>query len=196
MRRQEAPQLERRGAWILLGTLGALVALSVPELGSQAWPFHPGAVHPHGILGPLVRAAHRRWDLGVIRSVAVLAGVLVAAAAVVGWRAASWRRNLSLSLALAVVVLLLVPALLLQAGLRDATRPWFHVNDSTYQIELAGDLVRHGHTPYGHDYGHSGLARFYSLDGTVKPGTREPQGALRHFAYFPGPAPVAAGLGL
>ena len=72
MKGQEPPRLERRGAWILLGTLGALVALNVPELGSQAWSFHPGAVHPHGILGPLVRAAHRRWDVGVIRSVAVL----------------------------------------------------------------------------------------------------------------------------
>src|SRR6266571_3977682 len=107
MKGQEAPRLERRGAWILLG---ALVALNVPELGSQAWPFHPGAVHPHGILGPLVRAAHRRWDVGVIRSVAVLAGVLVAAVAFAGWRATSWRRNVSLWLALAVVVLLLVPA--------------------------------------------------------------------------------------
>jgi hypothetical protein len=192
MKGQEAPRLERRGAWILLGTLGALVALNVPELGSQAWSFHPGAVHPHGILGPLVRAAHRRWDVGVIRSVAVLAGVLVAAAAVAGWRAASWRRSVSLWLGLAVVVLLLVPAVLLQAGLRQATHPWFHVNDSTYQIELAGDLVRHGHTPYGHDYSHSGLERFYSLDGTVKAGTREHQVALRHFAYFPGAALTAA----
>jgi hypothetical protein len=192
MRTEDVPRLDRRGAWILLGVLGALVALNVPELGSQAWPFHPGAVHPHGILGPLVRAAHRRWDVGVIRSAAMLAGVLVAVAGLVGWRAVSWRRSLALALTLAVVVLLLVPAVLLQVGLRQATRPWFHVNDSTYQIELAGDLVRHGHTPYGHDYFGSGLERFYSLDGSVKPGTREHQVALRHFAYFPGAALTAA----
>jgi hypothetical protein len=186
------PRLERRGGWILLGTLGLLVALNVPELGSQAWPFHTGAVHPHGIFGPLVRAAHRRWDVGVIRSAAMLGGVAVAVAAVAGWRVAAWRRGVSLALALVVVVLLLVPAVLLQAGLRQATRPWFHVNDSTYQIELAGDLVRHGHSPYGHDFGHSGLARFYSLKGTVKPGTRSHEVALRHFAYFPGSALAAA----
>src|SRR5205085_2065905 len=93
MRDEAAPRLERRGALILLGTLGVLVALNVPELGSQAWPFHTGAVHPHGILGPLVRAAHRRWDVGVIRSVAMVAGVIVAIAALLGWRAVSWRRS-------------------------------------------------------------------------------------------------------
>jgi hypothetical protein len=189
---RETPRLERRGVWILLGTLGVLVALNVSELGSQAWPFHTGAVHPHGILGPLVRAAHRRWDVGVIRSAAMLAGVLVVIAALAGWRAAAWRRSWAVALALAVVVLLLVPAVLLQTGLRQATAPWFYVNDSTYQIERAGDLVRHGETPYGRDYSHTGLERFYSLNGTVAPGTREHQVALRHFAYFPGAALVAA----
>ena len=44
------------------------------------------------------------------------------------------------------------PPTLLQVGLRDATAPWFHTNDSTYQIELAGDLVLDGENPYGHDY--------------------------------------------
>ena len=57
---------------------------------------------------------------------------------------------------------------------------------STYQIELAGDLVVDGENPYGHDYGSSGLEHFYSLDGTVSESTREEQVALRHFAYFPG----------
>src|SRR5437899_2592118 len=57
---------------------------------------------------------------------------------------------------------------------------------------LGALVVRHGHTPYGHDYSHSGLERFYSLDGTVKAGTREHQVALRHFAYFPGAALTAA----
>ena len=92
----------------------------------------------------------------------------------------------------AVIVLVAAPATLLQIGLRDATAPWFHVNDSTYQIELAGELVRHGHNPYGHDYSESGLERFYTVDGTVPPPAEHPQVALRHFAYFPGTALTAA----
>jgi uncharacterized membrane protein len=91
-----------------------------------------------------------------------------------------------------VVVLVTVPATLLQVGLRDGTAPWFHTNDSTYQIELAGTLVRQGHTPYGHDYTGSGLERFYSRDGTVPPPSGHPQVALAHFAYFPGTALTAA----
>jgi uncharacterized membrane protein len=89
-------------------------------------------------------------------------------------------------------VLVTVPATLLQVGLRDASAPWFHTNDSTYQIELAGALVRHGHTPYGHDYTGSGLERFYSRDGSLPPASAHPQVALRHFAYFPGTALTAA----
>jgi uncharacterized membrane protein len=85
-----------------------------------------------------------------------------------------------------------VPATLLQVGLRDGSAPWFHVNDSTYQIELAGKLVRHGHTPYGRNFDGSGLERFYTRDGTVPPPADHPQVALRHFAYFPGTALTAA----
>ncbi len=60
-----------------------------------------------------------------------------------------------------VCAMLLVPAVLLQVGLRDATAPWYFTNDSTYQIEIAGDLILDGDNPYGHDYGDSGLERFY-----------------------------------
>jgi uncharacterized membrane protein len=81
---------------------------------------------------------------------------------------------------------------LLQVGLRESTAPWFFTNDSTYQIELGGDLVLEGHNPYGHDYSHSGLERFYSRDGSVSAATREEQVALRHFAYFPGTPLLAA----
>ena len=89
-------------------------------------------------------------------------------------------------------MLIAAPATLLQVGLRDNSSPWFHVNDSTYQIELAGELVRHGHTPYGHDFEGSGLERFYSRNGTVPSPTEHPQVALTHFAYFPGTALTAA----
>ena len=48
-----------RGAWAVLATLGILVAVDVPELGSAPWPFH-GVVQPHGLFARLVRAAGRR----------------------------------------------------------------------------------------------------------------------------------------
>jgi hypothetical protein len=86
--------------------------------------------------------------------------------------------------------MLLVPAVLLQVGLRDATAPWYFTNDSTYQIELAGDLVLHGHDPYGHNYEGSGLERFYPAAHDQPAGF--PQVALHHFAYFPGTALTAA----
>ena len=82
--------------------------------------------------------------------------------------------------------------MLLQVGLRQATNPWYHVNDSTYQIELAGDLVRHGHSPYGHDFRGSGLERWYPAAG-FDPQFR--QVALRHLAYFPGTPLTAAAWG-
>jgi hypothetical protein len=52
-------RLEGTGLWALLATLGALVAVTIPDLGAGGWPFDPPSVHPRGILGPLVRAADR-----------------------------------------------------------------------------------------------------------------------------------------
>ena len=81
-RRSHTRRVNRRyGPWLLLATLGVLVAITIPELGADPWPFMPAAVHPHGLLGPLVRVADREWDLGILRSTAVLAGLLVALAA-------------------------------------------------------------------------------------------------------------------
>jgi hypothetical protein len=164
------------------------VLVLVPELGSQPWPFRPARVDPQGPLGPLVRAADREWDLGLIRSGALLAGVLVAIAAAATWRLVTWPRWAAVALTAAVVALLTVPATLLQIGLRDATDPWYFTNDSTYQIELAGDLILEGDNPYGRDYTGSGLERWYDAAGF-----RDdfPQVALNHFAYFPG-TPLAA----
>ena len=185
-------RIDRRAAFAVLGALGALVALNVPGLGSDPWPFRTPPISGHGLLGPLVRSADGGWDLGVVRTPAVLAAVLVVAVAVGGWRAQSWRAWVLVAACTAVIVLVTVPATLLQVGLRDSSAPWFHTNDSTYQIELAGQLVRHGQTPYGHDFEGSGLERFYSRDGTVPPPSAHPQVALRHFAYFPGTALTAA----
>jgi hypothetical protein len=182
-------RLDRRGLWVLFAALGVIVAVTMPWLGSDAWPFKPPRVDPHGLLGPLVRAADEEWDLGLIRSAAVLAGVLVALAAAVWWRAAGWPRWAAVGVAAVVAAMLLVPATLLQVGLRDATEPWYYTNDSTYQIEIAGDLILDGENPYGHDYDGSGLERFYPA---VDAPRDLPQVALDHFAYFPGTALTAA----
>jgi hypothetical protein len=182
----DARRLERREVLALLATLAVLVVVAVPELGSDPWDFRPGEVDPRGPLAWLVRVAGSEWDLGVIRASALLAGLLVAVAAAVTLRVERWRREAAVALTALVVALLAVPATLLQVGLRDSTAPWFFTNDSTYQIELGGDLVLDGENPYGYDYRFSGLERFYSLDGSVTAATREQQVALRHFAYFPG----------
>ena len=175
----------------LCGVLLAVAALNLPELGSDPWPFRPDAVDPVGPLAPLVEAAGRRWDTGIARACAFLAALLAALAALAGWRRGLSAR-LAGALVLAVAVLLLAPSTLLQVGLREATAPWFHTNDSTYQIELAGELLLDGRSPYGHDYRNSGLERFYTRDGTVSEAVRRREVALRHYAYFPGSALSAA----
>ena len=194
--RDGAAGLDRGQALLLLGVLGALVAVNLPELGSDPWPFRTPRAEPRGILAPLVRASGGEWEPGLLRAAAALAGMLVALAAVAALAARGLRRSVAVAVAATVVGLLVLPGVLLQAGLRQATAPWFHVNDSTYQIDIAGELVRDGRTPYAADYTDSGLERFYSLDGSVAPGTRASQVALRHFAYFPGTPLSAAGWGL
>lgn len=177
-----------RGGWAVLATLGLLVLLAVPELGSDPWPFRPPALQPRGLLGPVVRATDRHWDLGAIRTPGIVAAVLVALVAVVWSRRQSWNAKLLGGLCLIVALALLAPAVLLQVGLRQASEPWYYVNDSTYQIELAGSLLAHGQNPYGHDYSSSALERWYPAAG-FDPHFR--QVALRHFAYFPG-TPITA----
>ena len=181
-------RLEAPAIWALLTTLGLLVMVTIPWLGSDAWPFD-APVHPRGLFGPLVRAADEEWGLGILRSTAVLAGVVVALAAAGAWYVRAWPRAAAIGLTALVVAALLLPATLLQVGLRDATEPWIHTNDSTYQIELAGDLILDGDNPYGHDYRGSGLERFYPA---VDAPADLPQVALDHFAYFPGTALTGA----
>ncbi len=173
--------------WALLGLLLAILAVTLPELGSDPWSFRPGAVEPDGVLAPLVRAAGEEWDVGIARAACLLAALGVA---LVGawalWRRRSWPGWAGALLVLAVSLALLLPSTLLQLGLRDATAPWFHTNDSTFQIELAGDLLLDGENPYGHDYRESGMERFYTRDGSVSERVREREVALEHYAYFPG----------
>jgi len=173
--------------WALLGLLLAILAVTLPELGSDPWPFRPGSVEPKGILGPLVRAAGEEWDVGIARAACFTAALAVAL--IGAWqlrRRRDWPAWAGALLVLAVSLALLAPSTLLQLGLRDATAPWFHTNDSTYQIELAGDLLLDGDNPYGHDFSESGMERFYTRDGSVSERVREREVSLEHYAYFPG----------
>jgi 4-amino-4-deoxy-L-arabinose transferase-like glycosyltransferase len=179
--------LEPRGAWVLLGVLFGLTAITLPELGSDPWPFRPPQVDPQGPLAPLVRAAGEEWDVGIARAACFVAALLCGAAAVLLLaRPRAWPRRLAIALVLVVGVLLAAPSTLLQLGLRDSTAPWFFTNDSTYQIELGGDLLLDLDNPYGHDYRRSGLERFYTRDGSASERVRQREVALEHFAYFPG----------
>jgi len=173
--------------WALLGLLLTILAVTLPELGSDPWPFRSGSVEPDGILAPLVRAAGEEWDVGIARAACFLAALGVAL--IGAWqlrRRRDWPAWSGALLVLAVSLALLLPSTLLQLGLRDATAPWFHTNDSTFQIELAGDLLLDGDNPYGHDYRESGMERFYTRDGSVSERVREREVALEHYAYFPG----------
>ncbi|HZP73588.1 MAG TPA: glycosyltransferase 87 family protein [Gaiellaceae bacterium] len=184
--------LDPAASWIVLGALAVVCLLNIDTLGSDPWRFRPGAVRAHGPLASLVRAAGRHWDPSLLRSVAMLAGlgvVVLAFVIVVRGVLPAW---VAIAASAAVAVALVLPGTLLQAGLRQSTSPWFFTNDSTYQIELAGEGVLHRDDPYGRDYSHTGLERFYSLDGSVHPGTLRTQVALHHFAYFPGTALLAA----
>jgi hypothetical protein len=185
-------RLSREGMLALLGVLLAIVAVTLPELGSSPWPFKPGAVEPQGILGPLVRAAGREWDVGIARTACFLAGLLLAGVGVAALRRRDWPAWTGVALAAVVALMLMAPSTLLQLGLRQSTHPWFFTNDSTYQIELGGDALLHGHNPYGRDYSHSGMERFYTFDGTASQSVRDREVSLRHYAYFPGTALVGA----
>jgi len=187
-RRPNAQYLSRESLLALCAVLLGLVAITLPELGSDPWPFRPASVEPQGVLAPLVRAAGEEWDVGIARAAAFLAALLVAGVAVVALRKRSFPAWTGLALALTVAVMLIAPSTLLQMGLRQSTEPWFHTNDSTFQIDIAGELVLDGENPYGHDYRPEGLDRFYTRDGSISPRVRRTEVALDHFAYFPGAA--------
>jgi hypothetical protein len=183
--------MTRREAAAVIGVLGILVLITIPELGTGAWPFQvrSGGTDPQGPFRWLVKAADRDFDIALLRAAALVAGLAVALGAAVALQLRTVRPALVAALCAIVVGLLIVPATFLQVGLRDASDPWFHVNDSTYQIEIAGDLLLDGENPYGHDYRDTGLENWYPA---AQPEARIPQVALDHFAYFPGTALSAA----
>jgi hypothetical protein len=184
----------QRDGLVLSAVLLVLVAITLPELGSDPWHFRPPSVDPQGPLAPLVRAAGEEWDTGIARAAAFVAALLCGAfaALLVARPRPALPPWTGIALVLAVGVLLAAPSTLLQIGLRDSTGPWFFTNDSTYQAELGGELLLDLDNPYGHDYRHSGLERFYTRDGSASEHVREHEVALRHFAYFPGAVVSAA----
>ena len=167
--------------------LGLLVLVNIARLGEGGWTFHPGKVRPDGVLGWFVSAANGHWTAAPLKYSAVAAGLVLVVALV--YARERWTARRALFVTLLVTGLLLVPGVLFQAALRESSDPWFYTNDSTYQIEVAGDLVLDGQTPYGHDYRGTGIERFYSRDGTAQLDHM----ALDHFAYFPGAAITSAG---
>jgi hypothetical protein len=192
-RRAGRERLSAPGAWVVVAVLFALIAITLPELGSDPWGFRPGSIDPQGPLAPLVRAAGEEWDVGIARAAAFGAALLCGGAALLLLtEKRSWPRWVGVVLVLAVALLLTAPSTLLQLGLRDSTAPWFFTNDSTYQVELGGELLLDLDNPYGHDYRESGLERFYTRDGSVSERVREREVALEHFAYFPGAVVTAA----
>src|SRR5215218_6306600 len=107
-------RLSRTGAWGLMGVLLGLLAINLPELGSDPWPFRPGAVDPSGVLAPLVRAAGEEWDVGIARAAAFAAALLCGAAALTLYGRRTWPRIAGVALVLAVGLLLMAPPTLLQ----------------------------------------------------------------------------------
>lgn len=186
--------MSQRAAWLVTGMLFVLVAIALPELGSDPLRFRPPSVDPQGPLAPLVRAAGEEWDLGIARAAAFAAALLCGGFAIflLARRPPALPRWTGIALVLAVGLLLTAPSTLLQLGLRDSTEPWFFTNDSTYQVELGGELVLDLDNPYGHDYRESGLERFYTRDGSVSERVRDREVSLEHFAYFPGAVLTAA----
>jgi hypothetical protein len=177
-----APAFEH---WVVIAMLALLVVLNAWMLGSDSWNFRPSSFEANGVLGWIAELADLRWDTGLLRGGAMLAGVLVLVAAALLLARRSLPRFALIGLAVAVVATILVPAVLLQVSLRDSSAPWFFTNDSSYQTEIAGDLLLEGENPYGYDYTNTELERFYSLDGSIAAkAQREVQ--LQHFPYFPG----------
>src|SRR6185437_13524741 len=84
--------LEPASVWLLLAALGGIVLVAVPTLGAEPWQFRPGHVGPAGPFAWLVRATDGEWNVTALRAAGLLAGVIVALAAVVATVRARWPR--------------------------------------------------------------------------------------------------------
>ena len=173
-------------------------SLSVPSLGADPWPFRTGPLAPHGILGPLVRAADWHWDVGAVRSAAAVAGLVVLLFAGLLVSRGRVRRSVAVAATAEITLCLLIfPSVLLQAGLRDAsarrgsmttTRPtrssWRAALSATATTRTAMTIRAQGW-------------RVFTASTAVSPQTGDRrQPALEHFASFPGVALAAAASGV
>ncbi|MEJ7715149.1 MAG: hypothetical protein WKF40_05345 [Thermoleophilaceae bacterium] len=122
------------------------------------------AIQANGVLAPLVRAGGSEWDVGIARTTCFAAGLLLAAVGALALRRRDWPAWTGVAHGRARGAGA-DAALHAPPGGPASTRPqpWFFTNDSTYQIELGGDLLLDGRNPYGHDYSRSGMERFYTL---------------------------------
>jgi hypothetical protein len=181
-----ARTLARREALAVLGAVLGLAILVIPSIATDPpGEFKPGAVTASGPLAALVRATDGEWEVGIPRTAAVLVAMGLALLIGAGLLMRRWRAWIVVAAVVGAVVLLVVPAVTLQAALRDSTEQWFFTNDSNYQIELAGERLLDGENPYGASYRDTGLARFYHFDGSLPDADdRVPQ--LDAFPYFPG----------
>ena len=186
-------RLERARPRACSASSAASCMVVVPELGSQPWPFAPDARRAaRACSGPLVRAADREWDLGVPRSAALLAACSWPRRPLAAWRsgrlAAAGSRSRSRRSSSRCSS---CRRRCLQVGLRDATEPWQFTNDSTYQIELAGDLDPRRREPVRPRLRRH-RPRALLPGGRLRAATADAQVALSHFAYFPGTPLTAA----
>ncbi len=169
----------------LLAVLLAIVAVTLPELGSDPWrsvrSVDPRvrwlrSCAPPGRSGTWASRGPRLHGRAAVRR-----GLADAAAATAPGRAGpAWRRARGGRAALGTVR---------RAPARDCAtppRPGSSPTTRPTRSRSGGDLLLDGENPYGHDYRESGLERFYTRDGTVSERVREREVALRHFAYFPG----------
>ena len=187
---QAGPTGERlgraRGCWRCWRCCSALVAMTLPELGSDPWRFRPGSVDPRG--------RWPRWCGRPARS-----GTWASRGPRPSWPRSCAARPRSRSCAAAPGragpasrscsrwrCCSPAPSTLLQLGLRDSTAPWFFTNDSTYQIELGGDLLLDRENPYGHDYRRVGpRALLHPRRQRLRAGARA-RGGARALRLLPG----------
>ena len=95
--------IARPAVWAMLGTLGVLTVIALPDLGSGAWPFAPtdcGSARRARSTRP---GRRQRMGSDIPRTAAMIAALLVALAGAVAWRADRWRRGWAIALCAVVV---------------------------------------------------------------------------------------------
>jgi hypothetical protein len=142
------------------------------------------------LLTPSRLGGDRLFAPGVVVAIVAAGWVALALALFTMWRSASWR---FIGLAALIVAVVVVPTAAFVAY-RSQTGIPVHVQDGSYQTEIAAAGLLQGRDPYGGDFAAAGMARWpmYS-DPALSAG-------LHHYPYSPLtvlyaiPVVVAAGL--